>query len=402
MDSSFSTSTSTAPDAGVLAADASVSQELKQELSAHSAGVALRGVTKKYGNGFVAVENVDLDIPAGSYCCLLGPSGCGKTTTLRMVAGHESITKGDILIGDTRVNDLPPTKRNTAMMFQNYALFPHKTVWQNVEFGLRMKGVEKRERDRRVGEVIDVVGLTRFADRKPAMLSGGQQQRVALARALVTRPAVLMLDEPLSALDENLRVKTRSELRRLQKQFGMTFIQVTHGQDEAFALSDQIVVMDHGRVDQVGTSKEIFTTPASRFVARFVGDNNIFVGKVTAVEPSSTFGSVVTLEVDQVGRFMSRGLSASVGMTAACCVRSDRLSLLPYPPAEASAANQLVARITQIEFTGFITRVSLMVEATGDEITYKGRSYDWLSIDAQEGQLVTLTWAIEDCIFLPH
>lgn len=376
-----------------------VVENLRQELASHAVGVTLRSVTKKYGS-FMAVENISLDIPAGSYTCLLGPSGCGKTTTLRMIAGHEDITSGDLLIGDRRVNDLPPSQRNTAMMFQNYALFPHKTVWENVEFGLKMHGIAKGERTQRVNEMIEIVGLTKFADRKPAKLSGGQQQRAALARALVTRPQVLLLDEPLSALDENLRVRTRSELRRLQKQFGMTFIQVTHGQDEAFALSDQIVVMDHGRIDQIGVPNDIFATPASRFVARFVGDNNIFVGKVTQVSPDQA-GCTIQLEVDQVGTFLCRGQAADVGMTAACCVRSDCMTILPYPP-DAAAPNQLTARVTAIEFTGYVTRVSLMAEATGEEITYKVRSYDWGANPVQEGQLVTLSWAIENCIFLSH
>ena len=205
-------------------------------------GVALRSVTKTYGS-FTAVQDLTFDIPVGSYCCLLGPSGCGKTTTLRMIAGHEEITSGEVYIGDVKVNGLPPTKRNTAMMFQNYALFPHKTVWQNIEFGLKMHKVPAAERRQRIEEMLEIVGLQQFADRKPQMLSGGQQQRVALARALVTRPQVLLLDEPLSALDESLRVKTRGELRKLQRQFGMTFIQVTHNQDEAYSLADQIVVM---------------------------------------------------------------------------------------------------------------------------------------------------------------
>ncbi|MBD1912782.1 MULTISPECIES: ABC transporter ATP-binding protein [unclassified Leptolyngbya] len=383
----------------LVPAESPSDHSLQQELASHSAGVSLRNVSKTYGNNFVAVQDIDLDIPAGSYCCLLGPSGCGKTTTLRMIAGHETITSGDIYIGSTRINDLPPTRRNTAMMFQNYALFPHKTVWQNIEFGLRMKGIPKAERDRRVSEVVEIVGLNRFVDRKPAMLSGGQQQRVALARALVTRPAVLMLDEPLSALDENLRVKTRSELRRLQKQFGMTFIQVTHGQDEAFALSDQIVVMDHGRIDQIGTPGEIFAKPSSRFVARFVGDNNIFVGKVAGVAGPS---GPVKLEVDQLGTFLCQGEGASEGMTAACCVRSDRLTLLPYPPEDPDALNQFPARVISVEFTGYITRVTLLTEATAEEITYKVRSHDWMANPAREGQLVTLAWSPEDCIFLAH
>lgn len=372
---------------------------LQKELASHTAGVRLQAVTKKYGS-VVAVEDINLDIPAGSYCCLLGPSGCGKTSTLRMIAGHESITSGDLFIGDRRVNDLPPAKRNTAMMFQSYALFPHKTVWDNVDFGLKMRRMPREERARYVSEILDIVGLAKFASRKPQMLSGGQQQRAALARALVTRPQVLLLDEPLSALDENLRVKTRGELRRLQKQFGMTFVQVTHAQDEAFSLADQIVVMDHGRVDQVGTPDEIFNAPASRFVARFVGDNNIFVGSVTGVTQEAQ-GYRVRLEVDRVGTFFCQGKEAvEVGSVAACAVRSDRLHLTPYPPANAEAPNQFVARITAIEFTGYVTRLSLMVESTGEEVVYKVRSHDWQQAPAQEGQLVTLTCTPDDCVFL--
>lgn len=380
---------------------------LQQDLASHAVGVTLRSVTKKYG-AFHAVENINLNVPAGSYTCLLGPSGCGKTTTLRMIAGHEDITSGDLLIGDRRVNDLPPAQRNTAMMFQSYALFPHKTVWENVDFGLKMRRLPKPERAVLVNEILEIVGLTKFADRKPAQLSGGQQQRTALARALVTRPQVLLLDEPLSALDENLRVKTRSELRRLQKQFGMTFVQVTHGQDEAFALSDQIVVMDHGRIDQIGTSEQIFRAPASRFVARFVGDNNIFVGKVTSVSPNPLSPNpqdcLVRLEVDRVGTFLCQGVAAEVGMTAACCVRSDCMTLMPHSTAEPTVnpINQLTARVTAIEFTGYVTRVSLLVESTGEEMTYKVRSHDWGTDAVTEGQLVVLSWAVENCIFLPH
>jgi putative spermidine/putrescine transport system ATP-binding protein len=380
--------------------DVAPASSLQQELAAQTSGVTLRSVTKKYG-AITAVENLNLEIPSGSYTCLLGPSGCGKTTTLRMIAGHEEVTSGAVLIGDRQVNDLPPAKRNTAMMFQSYALFPHKTVWENVEFGLKMRKVPKAERNQQVGELLELVGLSQFGDRKPAKLSGGQQQRAALARALITRPQVLLLDEPLSALDENLRVKTRGELKRLQKQFGMTFIQVTHGQDEAFALSDQIVVMDHGHIDQIGKPDEIFQTPASRFVARFVGDNNIFVGKVTGISQEVGF-CLVRLEVDRLGTFFCRGQDADVGVTAACSVRSDRLTLLPYPPLDPEALNQFTARVTAIEFTGYVTRVSLQVEATGEEITYKVRSHDWLQQAVSEGQLVTLSCSVEDCVFLPH
>ncbi|NEQ22428.1 MAG: ABC transporter ATP-binding protein [Microcoleus sp. SIO2G3] len=364
-------------------------------------GVALRSVTKQYGS-VVAVENLTLDIPAGSYCCLLGPSGCGKTTTLRMIAGHEDITGGDILIGNARVNDLPPAKRNTAMVFQNYALFPHKTVWQNVEFGLKMRGTPERDRRERVDEMLDIVGLSNFAKRKPTALSGGQQQRVALARALATRPQVLLLDEPLSALDESLRVKTRGELRKLQRQFGMTFIQVTHAQDEAFALSDQIVVMDHGHIDQIGTPQEIFVTPASQFVAKFVGDNNIFTGKVSNAV-ADTNGYVIQLEVEGIGTLLCKGQFAQPGDNAACCVRADRMHLEVQPSSDGQTVhNRVTARIAFVEFTGYVTRVRLLVESTGAEILYKVRSHDCLSQPLQEGQVVTLSWSTDDCVFLPH
>jgi putative spermidine/putrescine transport system ATP-binding protein len=365
----------------------------------HAEGVILRSLTKKYGS-FIAVENINLDISAGSYCCLLGPSGCGKTTTLRMIAGHEEATSGDVIIGDRRVNDLPPAKRNTAMVFQNYALFPHKTVRQNVEFGLKMRGVKVSDRAQRVNEMLEVVGLSKFGDRKPTMLSGGQQQRVALARALVTRPQVLLLDEPLSALDESLRVKTRGELRKLQRQFGMTFIQVTHAQDEAFSLADQIVVMDHGHIDQIGTPAEIFSAPASRFVARFVGDNNIFVGKVTHVTPD-TNAALIQLQVDGLGTFLCRGQAADVGMTAACSVRADRMVLKPYTT-DLHAPNQISVRVAAVEFTGYVTRVSLLLEATGEEALYKVRTQDWMAQPLQEGESMVLGWSTEDCIFLPH
>ena len=366
-------------------------------------GISLRSVTKKYGT-FTAVQDLTLDIPAGSYCCLLGPSGCGKTTTMRMIAGHEDITSGEVYIGNFKINGLPPAKRNTAMMFQNYALFPHKNVWQNIEFGLKMRKVPAAERRQRIEEMLETVGLQQFADRKPQMLSGGQQQRVALARALVTRPQVLLLDEPLSALDESLRVKTRGELRKLQRQFGMTFIQVTHNQDEAYSLSDQIVVMDHGRIDQVGTPQEIFSQPMSQFVASFTGDNNIFRGQVvSAVQDGADY--LIQLEVPKLGILTSRGAYAQAGMEAACCIRADQLQLLPGSDgltAAAAGQNRITGRITAVEFTGYITRVSLMLEKTGTEVLYKARTTDWMQQPFQEGQVVTLDWATEHCIFLPH
>ncbi|MEO1207971.1 MAG: ABC transporter ATP-binding protein [Cyanobacteria bacterium J06638_20] len=391
------------PSTPVLPTQVNASDNIQQVLAGQAAGVALRSVTKRYGS-VTAVENVTLDIPAGSYCCLLGPSGCGKTTTLRMIAGHESVTSGDVLIGDRRVNALPPAKRNTAMMFQNYALFPHKTVWQNVEFGLRMNGINAAERQARVSEILELVGLSYTRDRKPDQLSGGQQQRIALARALVTRPQVLMLDEPLSALDENLRVRMRSELRKIQKQFGLTFIQVTHHVEEAFSLSDQIVVMDHGHIAQVATPTELFSTPASRFVAKFIGDNNIFEGTVVGSVPDSEGMDMIELEVERVGSLFCRGHGIQPGQTAACSIRPDLLTVLaPHESASAPSAqaNHLSARVVDVELTGYVTRVGLLAEATGQELLYKVRTQDWTAANLQEGQLVTLRWSAHDCVFLP-
>ncbi|MGF1523943.1 MAG: ABC transporter ATP-binding protein [Leptolyngbyaceae cyanobacterium] len=377
---------------------------VQRTVAEQAAGVALRSVTKRYG-AVTAVEDLTLDIPAGSYCCLLGPSGCGKTTTLRMIAGHESVTGGEVYIGDRPVTHLPPAKRNTAMMFQSYALFPHKTVWQNVEFGLRMQRVNAAERRTRVGEILDLVGLGHTRDRKPDQLSGGQQQRIALARALVTRPQVLMLDEPLSALDENLRVRMRGELRRIQKQFGLTFIQVTHHVEEAFSLSDQIVVMDHGHIDQVAAPTELFNRPASRFVAKFIGDNNIFEGKVVRSVPERDGFDIIELDVTDIGSVFCRGQAVQSGQIAACSVRpdlltlvSDRVSADTHPSVQ---ANHLAARIVDVELTGYVTRVSLLSEATGQELLYKVRTQDWIATDHQEGQVVTLRWAAQDCVFLP-
>jgi putative spermidine/putrescine transport system ATP-binding protein len=362
----------------------------------------LRSVSKRYDT-FLAVDRIDLTILGGTYCCLLGPSGCGKTTTLRMIAGHESVTAGDILIGSQRVNDLPPAKRNTAMMFQSYALFPHKTVWENVEFGLRMRRVKKGDRQQQVGAMLESVGLSQFAQRRPDALSGGQQQRVALARALVTRPQVLLLDEPLSALDEALRANLRSGLRKLQRQFGITFIHVTHNQDEAFALSDRIVVMNHGTLDQVGTPTEIYDRPASQFVAQFVGDNTIFSGTVSHVF-SDELGAIVELEVDSLGRLRCRAggavpPEAAEGRAAACSVRADCLQVVQ---GDRDLPNRLSARISFVEFTGYVVRISLLVEATGQEILYKVQSSDAIARSLQEGQVVTLGWTVDDCVFLPH
>ncbi len=236
--------------------------------------IELVHLTKRYGET-AAVDAINLRIPAGTYCCLLGPSGCGKTTTLRMIAGHEEVTEGDVILGSDNITGLPPAARGTAMMFQSYALFPHLDCTDNVAFSLKMRGVEKVERRERAREMLDRVQMGNFAGRLPAQLSGGQQQRVALARALITDPQVLLLDEPLSALDPFLRVKMREELKSLQTRLGISFIHVTHSQDEAMALADTVVVMNAGKIEQTAPPRDVFKRPATAFVARFIGGHNV-------------------------------------------------------------------------------------------------------------------------------
>lgn len=246
-------------------------------------------LTKRYGVT-TAVDSINYVFRNGTYVCLLGPSGCGKSTTLRMIAGHESVSDGSILLDGLDISHLPPAKRGTAMMFQSYALFPHLNVRDNVAFSLRMKGVDKAERNKAAGEMLELVHMTDFADRLPAQLSGGQQQRVALARALVTKPRVLLLDEPLSALDPFLRIKVRAELKRIQRELGITFLHVTHGQDEALALADEIVVMNNAVIEQAGPAREVWNTPKTEFVARFMGGHNVI----------SLEGAKVALRADEV------------------------------------------------------------------------------------------------------
>ena len=231
-------------------------------------------LSKKYGET-VAVDKINLKIPAGTYCCFLGPSGCGKTSTLRMIAGHEEISEGDILLGSNIINNLPPAKRGTAMMFQNYALFPHLSCLDNVGFALKMRGIKKIERKNKSLEFLKLVQMDDFSERFPDQLSGGQQQRIALARALITNPSILLLDEPLSALDPFLRIIMRAELKTLQKKLGISFIHVTHSQDEAMALADMIVVMNKGKIEQVGSPYEVFNKPKNEFIANFIGGHNV-------------------------------------------------------------------------------------------------------------------------------
>ncbi|WP_394182002.1 ABC transporter ATP-binding protein [Yoonia maritima] len=284
-------------------------------------------LSKRYGDT-VAVRDLNHIFNAGSYVCLLGPSGCGKSSTLRMIAGHESVSDGSIVLDGLDVSHLAPAKRGTAMMFQNYALFPHLSVRDNVAFSLRMKGVDKPTRYGQANELLELVDMNDYADRLPDQLSGGQQQRVALARALITKPKVLLLDEPLSALDPFLRVRMRAELKRIQRELGITFIHVTHGQDEALALADVMVVMNNAVIEQAGSARDVFNAPRTEFVARFMGGHNVI----------SLDGSKVALRADAVA-LADQGLSATVtgvefqgahvAMTATTEGGDEILALLP-------------------------------------------------------------------------
>lgn len=257
-------------------------------------------LTKRYGDT-VAVRDINHVFSPGSYVCLLGPSGCGKSSTLRMIAGHESVSEGSIVLDGSDVSGLSPAQRGTAMMFQNYALFPHLSVRDNVAFSLRMKGVDRETRYKKANDLLHLVQMSAFGDRQPAQLSGGQQQRVALARALITKPKVLLLDEPLSALDPFLRIQMRTELKKLQRELGIIFIHVTHGQDEALALADEVVVMNDAVIEQAGTPRDVFNAPRTEFVARFMGGHNVI----------SLNGGKVALRADDV-RIGETGLSATV------------------------------------------------------------------------------------------
>src|ERR1700678_1534088 len=253
--------------------------------------VVLEHVYKTYPGGARAVIDFSAELKHGEFVSMLGPSGCGKTTTLRMIGGLEEVTEGKIFIAGKDVTDLPPALRDTSMMFQSFALFPHRTVFQNVEFSLKMKGMERIARDKRVWEMLDMVGLTTFADRRPGGVSGGQQQRVALARALISRPTVLLLDEPLGSLDFNLRQAMMIELKRVQRELNMTFIMVTHSQQEAMSLADKVIVMSDAVIQQIGTSREVHENPRIKFVAEFIGSNNLFQGRIR-----SRSGSIVFVE----------------------------------------------------------------------------------------------------------
>jgi len=312
-------------------------------------------LTKRYGDT-VAVDRVDQKIPDGTYTCLLGPSGCGKSSTLRMIAGHETVSAGDIVHAGQNITDLPPARRGTAMMFQSYALFPHLSVTDNVAFSLKMKGVDKPTRHSEAKTLLELVDMGAYGDRLPAQLSGGQQQRVALARALITKPSILLLDEPLSALDPFLRIRMRTELKRLQRELGISFIHVTHSQDEALALADHIIVMNDGRIEQDGPPQQVFDAPRTEFVARFIGGHNI--------------------------------LGNGEGKRA---VRIDRMAILADKP----EAESLPATVSAVEYLG--ANVNVTVEAAeAGELTVSIGDGAFFAAPVEIGQSVFLTWKPDD------
>ncbi len=324
--------------------------------------IEIINIAKRFGET-VAVDGINLTIPGGCYCCLLGPSGCGKTTILRMIAGHETPTTGDVKIDGGSVVGLPPVQRGTAMMFQNYALFPHLTCLDNVAFNLKMTGVPKGQRRAKAREMLERVQMQQFAERMPAQLSGGQQQRIALARSLITNPRVLLLDEPLSALDEFLRLQMRGELRRMQRDLGITFIHVTHTQPEAIALADLVVVMDQGHVEQAATAREVYNEPRSPYVARFMGGHNVLSGEVSAIA-----GGAVALAGPQGRRFdLPRGqATASPGENVHFSVRRDRIDLVPAAEAGQDAVNAVAGKIMAVEYQGSWVKVTLDVPDLGE------------------------------------
>jgi putative spermidine/putrescine transport system ATP-binding protein len=361
----------------------------------HNGKIELVDVTKRYTPGAPpAVANLDLRVDHGAYCCLLGPSGCGKTTILRMVAGHEEPTSGDVLIGDRNVTGLPPVERGTAMMFQSYALFPHRSVLDNVGFALKMRGLGKAERNTTARELLEKVQLEAFANRMPSELSGGQQQRVALARALITNPRVLLLDEPLSALDEYLRLRMRGELRRIQRELGITFIHVTHTQLEAIAVADVVVVMDQGRIEQAASPRDIFFHPRSAYVARFIGGQNVLSGtvdRVTEGRAVTVTNSGARIEVPLAGN------RVAPGETVFASLRRDRIAVRRPATGEArrDLLNSVTGEIHAIENQGSYVKVTIDL-SDGEEFVANVLDEDYFVDPIDIGEPAMATWSPGD------
>ena len=357
--------------------------------------IVIEGITKTFG-AVTALDNVSLGIYQGEMFALVGASGCGKTTLLRMLAGFERQSSGRIMIDGVEMSDVPPHERPVNMMFQSYALFPHMTVESNVGYGIRRMPLERAERKRRIEQALEMVQLAHLGQRKPHQLSGGQRQRVALARALIRRPKVLLLDEPLSALDKKLREKTQFELMDLQYEVGITFLVVTHDQDEAMALASRIAVMDRGKVMQVGTPSEIYEFPQSRFVADFVGTTNLFEGTVTVAEPGTVTVQCpetgCELKVDDLGRF-------APGQRVWVALRPEKIRLSKQP-ACAPRVNELRGIVWELGYLGNRSTYQIKM-ASGKLVTVQSqnerRTAEW-TIDWSDE--VYMSWQPDAAVIL--
>ena len=350
-------------------------------------GLDLVGLTKEFPGGTVAVEDVNLHVDHGEYVVLLGPSGCGKTTTLRMIGGHEFPTAGQILLDGQSLVELEPHERPTTTVFQHFALFPHRSVLDNVEFGLKMHGVGKADRRQQALAALEMVGLETLRDRKPRALSGGQQQRVALARVLVTKPKALLLDEPLGDLDRLLQLRMRVELRNLQRQLGLMFIHVTHNQEEALSMADRIVVMNDARVQQIADPLTIATKPETQVVARFMGDNNVFSGTVTARDGDR-------LSVETAGGTRVTAIAPdtdyAVGDDVLVSVRAAAARLEDGP----TGTNSAECEIVFVEFLGDL--VKLHLELGEDRFLVKVPGEAYASLRGREGDRIRVAWEEKD------
>jgi spermidine/putrescine transport system ATP-binding protein len=349
--------------------------------------VELAGVTKRFGE-FVAVDDLSLDIYEGEFFSLLGPSGCGKTTTLRMIAGFDEPTEGGISVAGEQMRGVPPYRRPVNTVFQSYAIFPHLNVFDNVAFGLKRAGVGKGEIRQRVTEACEMVQLSGFEKRRPNMLSGGQQQRVALARALVNRPKVLLLDEPLGALDLKLRKELQLELRTLQHEVGITFVYVTHDQEEALTMSDRIAVMDSGVVRQVADPATLYEFPRDRFVASFIGQTNMFSGRVESAE-----GERVTLRTPDGEKIEATGQEAvEVNSEAHVAVRPEKVRF------GSDGDNVLSVTIEQVVYLGVSTQY-IAERPDGEKfVLYQQNSHDMAG--PGEGERVSVAWDTTNCLVL--
>ena len=351
--------------------------------------IDLVGVAKEFrsrGDVVAAVRTMDLSIAEGEFFSLLGPSGCGKTTTMRMIAGFEEPTEGTIFLHGRDVTDVPPNKRDVNMVFQSYALFPHMSVFENVAFGLHRRRVAKDEITKRVGDMLEVVGLAGRENRRPRELSGGQQQRVALARALVNHPRALLLDEPLGALDLKLRQAMQVELKRIQREVGITFVYVTHDQGEALTMSDRIAVMNDGLVEQLGSPTDIYEHPATRFVAGFIGTSNLLTGRASRVS-----GTDAVIEVGPDERIVVpvRGVPVTEGSELELTVRPEKIELTAErPPPECCA---LRGTVTEVVYLGTSTNFSVSTSTGADMVVYKQNSAS-ADLVAQRGDAIWLSW----------